>query len=183
MGYHGSAIENFHSILHNGLDDTFGRSTSIYGDGVYLSEDRDVGYSFVKAGKVALGGRTSPLFGEQFGLLACASVSKHPQVRHSHTASGAGAAQRYRDAAILVDGQRQLPPGYIVVTSPQHILIRYVLVYTNNASSAAIAAGGQRRVNICQYMFVFYILLLVLLAYYKYRNSVSFIMFKHSLGL
>jgi gamma-glutamylcysteine synthetase len=34
MGFHGSPLENFHSIVRNGLDHTYGKESSLFGDGI-----------------------------------------------------------------------------------------------------------------------------------------------------
>lgn len=40
LGFHGSPLENMHSIIRNGLDATFGKEGSLFGEGIYLSEDQ-----------------------------------------------------------------------------------------------------------------------------------------------
>lgn len=66
IAYHGSPLENFHSIIRNGLDDMFSKSSSIYGEGIYLSEDRDVSAQFVKPS--TLEGVKSVTFVDQIGV-------------------------------------------------------------------------------------------------------------------
>jgi len=76
IGFHGSVFENFHSIVRNGLDSTYGKETSLFGEGIYLSEDRDVAYSFLKCGKNYY---VNSIFGSQVGCIVCGEVIKHPK--------------------------------------------------------------------------------------------------------
>ena len=54
LAFHGSPIENFHSILHNGLKNMSGTrhmsTGAAFGDGIYLAQDLKVAHSFTKGG-------------------------------------------------------------------------------------------------------------------------------------
>ena len=91
-GFHGSPFENFHSIVRNGLDASFGKETSLFGDGIYLSEDqyeilayfsvyvcedfslpyREVAFSFLRPGR-NMAPRSST--GQLVGCLVCGEVA------------------------------------------------------------------------------------------------------------
>ncbi|XP_065911998.1 protein mono-ADP-ribosyltransferase PARP16-like [Dysidea avara] len=49
--YHGSRVENFHSILHNGLLGHMNK-TSLFGEGTYLSSDLIVAMTFSPSGNI-----------------------------------------------------------------------------------------------------------------------------------
>jgi len=147
IGYHGSTFENFHSILRNGLDATFSKQTSIYGEGIYLSEDRDVAYNFLKCGRNYA---SSSIFGERVGCLACCEILRHPKVRR--------AIDQTSQPGILVDGESHLPKGYIVVTDNDHVLVKHILVYSDYVSTKP---GRHKKLNLCFLIIILYTFILI----------------------
>jgi len=89
------------------------------------------------------------------GCLACCEVIKHPNVRFGTSKAN----QKYADPGILVDGESQLPPGYIVASQADHVLTRFVLVYTESTSPQT----QRRSYNVCLYLFLIYIISLLFL--------------------
>jgi len=146
MGFHGSGFENFHSILRNGLDTTFGKETSLYGDGIYLSEDRDVAYGFLKSGK---NWSANSIFGGQVGCIVCAEVARHPQGARFSSEKGSSGG------ITIADDDSKLPKGYIVVEDNEYVLVRYILLYKD------FYGNIKKKSNVCQFIALFYILLLV----------------------
>jgi len=122
IGFHGSVFENFHSIVRNGLDSTYGKETSLYGEGIYLSEDRDVAFSFLKCGKNFY---NNSIFGKQVGCIVCGEVIKHPE--HVRISSEKEAAT----GISISDDDAKLPKGYIVVENNDYVIVKYILVYEN----------------------------------------------------
>lgn len=167
MGHHGSALENFHSITRFGLDESFGRSSSIYGDGIYLSSDREVAHSFLKP---AMHGIAEMSIGDCIGLLTASEVALAPEeVRH------AGSLIKPRQS-LLDEQQQALPPGYIVSTSSHYVLTRFLLVTSERIStSPTSSAFNFRRLlpskKLLPWLIImFYILILVAIWYFKGRS-------------
>jgi len=122
MGFHGSPLENFHSIVRNGLDHTYGKETSLFGDGIYLSSDRDVAFSFLKPGPNCY---THSLYGERMGCIVCAEVAcKSKIVRQSKEGSS-------NASGIAIDADNSLPKGYIVSEENECVQVKYILIYNN----------------------------------------------------
>jgi len=154
IGFHGSPFENFHSILRNGLDSTFGKETSLYGEGIYLSSDRDVAFSFLKNAKNFA---KNSILGDRLGCLVCAEVACNPKaVRISPEEA------KLRNLPENTDPQ--LPKGYIVVGENDYVCIKYILLYKN----FGVFTEQGKKVNICKYLAVFYVA--VLLALWMMRS-------------
>ena len=83
-GFHGTAFHNLHSILHNGLLNFSGmkmqRNGALYGQGVYLSEDFDVAFSFCSGAK----GLDNSIIGTRLRVLLVCEV---PEELHQRVAS------------------------------------------------------------------------------------------------
>jgi hypothetical protein len=154
MGYHGSEFSNFYSILHNGLDATFGKETSLYGEGIYLSEDRDVAYSFLKCGKNSY---ANSCLGSQVGCIVCCEVVKHP--KYSRFSS----EQTNNSPITVSDDESKLPKGYIVVEDNSYVLVKYILVYKD------FHGDVKTKTNFCQVIAFCYIAFLLIL--YIMRSS------------
>uniref|UniRef100_A0A6B2LAY4 Poly [ADP-ribose] polymerase n=1 Tax=Arcella intermedia TaxID=1963864 RepID=A0A6B2LAY4_9EUKA len=147
LGFHGSAFENFHSILRNGLDNFFRKETSLFGEGIYLSEDRDVAFSFLKFGRNSY---KNTKFGDQVGCIVCGEVIKNPKhVRLSDE-------KKENSGGIHISEKSKLPKGYIVVENNKYVQIRYLLVYENFVSKT-------KKRNICEMVALVYAVLLIIL--------------------
>eukprot|EP01112_Ceratiomyxa_fruticulosa_P015794 TRINITY_DN469_c0_g1_i9.p1 TRINITY_DN469_c0_g1~~TRINITY_DN469_c0_g1_i9.p1 ORF type:complete len:333 (+),score=33.86 TRINITY_DN469_c0_g1_i9:134-1132(+) len=151
--FHGSQFENFWSILNKGLQVRFSKETSIFGDGIYLSDDPLVAHNFVQSNKVwensALGGR--------LGCVCGCEVLSHPDVRKGRRGNTNG---------IMVD--HQLPESYIVVQRNHHLLVKYLLVYSEpKVIKYANSSSTMRRLMSSSMVVFLYILLLILIACVK----------------
>jgi hypothetical protein len=123
MGHHGSSLENFHSIVRFGLDESFGRSSSIFGEGIYFSQDREVAHSFLKQGAHQVSGTQ---LGSQFGMMTATEVINHPtDVRHA-------SSPPHPSGISLDDSSKPLPPGYLISTSSKLTLTRFLLVFPDS---------------------------------------------------
>ena len=95
------------------------RNGCIFGEGVYLSTDPGVAYSFCKAGT----GWTHSFCGSRVRyLLVCEVAGKHA-LRTEATTSMSGSR---KEAATL----SSVPNTYVLVKNSDLVKIRYVLVYT-----------------------------------------------------
>lgn len=140
MGHHGSPLENFHSITRFGLDESYGRASSIYGEGIYLSADREVAFSFLQWSKHGLDENMKlSHLGEKLGLMTCTEVIKEPnQVRHD--ASSPSTQPRN---ALLDPTEEELPPGYIISKSSQLVLTKYLLVFSESTGKQGTSSESQ----------------------------------------
>jgi len=131
--YHGTALENFHSILMNGFLSHFNKA-ALYGEGTYFSTDLSVCMGFIAAGQAW--GKSA--IGSKLSCVAVCDVVKHPSV----TLPG-GVVRRDLDRASSVGGDRA-PDTYVVVPNNDHIRIRYLFVYAEQtaAPATAVAAGA-----------------------------------------
>ncbi|KAF1400772.1 Mono [ADP-ribose] polymerase PARP16, partial [Spheniscus magellanicus] len=74
--FHGSRLENFHSILHNGLHCHLNR-TSLFGEGTYLTSDLSLALLYSPHG---LGWQQSAL-GSILSCVAVCEIIDHPDVK------------------------------------------------------------------------------------------------------
>nr|XP_009913399.1 PREDICTED: mono [ADP-ribose] polymerase PARP16 [Haliaeetus albicilla] len=74
--FHGSRLENFHSILHNGLHCHLNR-TSLFGEGTYLTSDLSLALLYSPHG---LGWQQSAL-GSTLSCVAVCEIIDHPDVK------------------------------------------------------------------------------------------------------
>lgn len=146
IGFHGSPLENFHSIARNGLDLTYGKETSLFGDGIYLSSDRDVAFSFLKPGP---NGYAHSQYGERMGCIVCAEVACKPKVVRMSSENGS--------SGIAIDADNSLPKGYIVAEENECVQAKYILIYNN------FLVPTQSKNKFCLAIAVFYVLFLILM--------------------
>jgi len=164
IGFHGSPLENFHSILRNGLDHTYGKETSLFGDGIYLSTDRDVAFSFLKPGPNCY---SHSLFGARIGCIVCAEVACKPKVvRQSLERTGL--------AGITIETDNSLPKGYIVSEENECVQAKYILIYNN------FLAPTKSKNNVCITIAILYIFFLVALWLLKSMPLKRFLLYSHA---
>eukprot|EP00878_Enallax_costatus_P031424 GHUV01034367.1.p1 GENE.GHUV01034367.1~~GHUV01034367.1.p1 ORF type:complete len:237 (+),score=61.79 GHUV01034367.1:678-1388(+) len=155
--YHGTDFRNVHSILHNGLLAASGtrlQSTgAVFGSGIYLAENFNVAYSFCTARE----GWCGSSIGKYLRCVLLCEVDMDTAVRGSSTRQTA---------------TNGLPEKYILVPRPQGVVVRYLLVFTDDAllGHTNPAAGGQSgrarhgAAAVCAYVTAAYIVLMLLLA-------------------
>ena len=131
LGFHGSALENFHSILRNGLrnmsNTRYMRTGAAFGDGVYLSTDISVAASFTAYSD---GCKHSRWHG-RVGCIAVCDVVNHPSIE--------AARRKARD--------EQDRDSYLVVEDDRYIHLRHILLFhddseTRQAASSSASADG-----------------------------------------
>eukprot|EP01102_Stenamoeba_stenopodia_P003346 TRINITY_DN132_c0_g1_i1.p1 TRINITY_DN132_c0_g1~~TRINITY_DN132_c0_g1_i1.p1 ORF type:complete len:346 (+),score=59.59 TRINITY_DN132_c0_g1_i1:83-1120(+) len=146
-GFHGSAVENWHSILMNGFSNGFTKN-AIFGDGVYFSEDPDVAFNFVKFGRFWKG---QSKIGDMIGGMALCEVVNLPGAVETHQESDRSSSE--------------IPRYYIVVKDERCIKMRYLFVY--NSGPAKGAASSILR----NYLFLFVIIYILFLLVLRFSNS------------
>eukprot|EP00795_Rhopilema_esculentum_P005965 gene5965-11318_t len=116
FGYHGSRLDNFYSILHNGLQVHMTKN-ALFGEGVYLSEDVAVTLPYSKTGDIW----KHSSFGHQMSCIAVCEIVDHPLVK-CKVKNGNQSRSRAKDTQA-----GDVPEKYFVVTSSDLLRLKYVL--------------------------------------------------------
>ncbi|ELW71288.1 Poly [ADP-ribose] polymerase 16, partial [Tupaia chinensis] len=122
--FHGSRLENFHSIVHNGLHCHLNK-TSLFGEGTYLTSDLSLALIYSPHG---LGWQHS-LLGPILSCVAVCEVIDHPDVKCQAKKKDSKEIDRRR-ARIKHSEGGDVPPKYFVVTNNQLLRVKYLLVYS-----------------------------------------------------
>jgi len=188
LAFHGTSAENLHSILRCGLlnmsNTQLQRNGAMFGEGVYLSTDPAVAYSFCKAGD----GWEQSYFGSRVRYLLVCEVARPS---HHSDSSSSGTARNPGSHLRKEVNSNGVPQNYILVQNSDLVKIRFVFVYseptrvqrriasspmakpngvTQRPSSQSTSAAGHmenlrlvqafRRVDWCKAFIVLYIALL-----------------------
>ncbi|XP_035943093.1 protein mono-ADP-ribosyltransferase PARP16 isoform X2 [Halichoerus grypus] len=127
--FHGSRLENFHSIIHNGLHCHLNK-TSLFGEGTYLTSDLSLALIYSPHG---LGWQRS-LLGPILSCVAVCEVIDHPDVKCQMKKKDSKEIDRRR-ARIKHSEGGDIPPKYFVVTNNQLLRVKYLLVYSQKQPS------------------------------------------------
>ncbi|XP_007436965.1 mono [ADP-ribose] polymerase PARP16 [Python bivittatus] len=122
--FHGSRLENFHSILHNGLQCHLNR-TSLFGEGTYLTSDLSLALLYSPH---SLGWQRS-MMGPILSCVAVCEVIDHPDVKCQVKKKDSKEIDRRRARVKNSEGG-DVPQKYFVVTNNQLIRVKYLLVYS-----------------------------------------------------
>lgn len=126
--YHGSRLDNFYSILHNGLASHMNK-TSIFGEGTYLSSELSVSMIYSPTG---IGWEHSELADSLSCVTLCEMIDD-PAVKCqdksiSSDNDGSEANLRHRANAGPSEGG-DVPEKYYVVQNNEVIRVKYLLVF------------------------------------------------------
>lgn len=122
--FHGSRLENFHSIIHNGLHCHLNK-TSLFGEGTYLTSDMSLALIYSPYGH----GWQRSLLGLILSCVAVCEVIDHPDVKCQTKKKDSQEIDRRR-ARIKHSEGGDIPPKYFVVTNNQLLRVKYLLVYS-----------------------------------------------------
>ncbi|XP_060611596.2 protein mono-ADP-ribosyltransferase PARP16 [Anolis sagrei] len=122
--FHGSRLENFHSIVHNGLQCHLNR-TSLFGEGTYLTSDLSLALLYSPHG---LGWQRS-LMGPVLSCVAVCEIIDHPDVKCQVQKKDSKEIDKKRARVRNSEGG-DVPQKYFVVTNNQLIRVKYLLVYS-----------------------------------------------------
>eukprot|EP01088_Endostelium_zonatum_P001663 TRINITY_DN12001_c0_g1_i1.p1 TRINITY_DN12001_c0_g1~~TRINITY_DN12001_c0_g1_i1.p1 ORF type:complete len:307 (-),score=55.90 TRINITY_DN12001_c0_g1_i1:3-923(-) len=147
IAYHGSAFQNFYSILNNGLNIDFSKrqknelfpKQNLYGEGIYLSTNPLVSQNFVQMGRA----RPHSPYEEYGALSVCQVVNSEEMVKKPDVNGGAG--------------QRD----YIVVLGNQYVQLKYILVYVK------LRKGNSKNVAIMWITFGMICIFVILFMFFK----------------
>lgn len=169
--YHGSRLENFHSIIHYGLQGHLNKN-SVFGEGTYLSSELSVSLQYSPVG---LSWQMSNV-GNQLSCIAVCEIIDDPSVKcqmqeSRGTTRSIGSRSRIADS---IGGE--VPEKYYVVQNNDVVRVRYLLVYAEKNSPPP-----QRRIArfLQRYKFIivvgFYVVLLFLLGVVKSPKFQSYV--------
>ncbi|XP_067013516.1 protein mono-ADP-ribosyltransferase PARP16 [Anabrus simplex] len=129
--FHGSRLENFHSILHHGLQQHMNKN-SLFGRGIYLSSELSVSLPYSPMGYAW--GRS--LLGSQLSCIALCEMINHPDVKCQDEESGPS-------RSITTDSiGGEVPKKYFVVLNSDLVRVRYLLVYSKHFQGASTSDGS-----------------------------------------
>ncbi|XP_062946647.1 protein mono-ADP-ribosyltransferase PARP16 isoform X2 [Cynocephalus volans] len=129
--FHGSRLENFHSIIHNGLHCHLNK-TSLFGEGTYLTSDLSLALIYSPHGH----GWQHSLLGPILSCVAVCEVIDHPDVKCQTKKKDSKEIDRRR-ARIKHSEGGDIPPKYFVVTNNQLLRVKYLLVYSQKQPKRA----------------------------------------------
>lgn len=127
VSYHASALDNFHSIVHNGLDVNYSKKAdqNLYGEGIYLSTDAGVCMSFISYGR----NWANSAFGPRVGAMVGCEVAADPL----HVTRGIGDAGG--------SGQNGgMPEQYVLATDNECVRVKYFCNATKKQQHAGLTA-------------------------------------------
>uniref|UniRef100_A0A8D2LUX6 Poly [ADP-ribose] polymerase n=1 Tax=Varanus komodoensis TaxID=61221 RepID=A0A8D2LUX6_VARKO len=167
--FHGSHLENFHSIVHNGLHCHLNR-TSLFGEGTYLTSDLSLALLYSPHG---LGWQRS-VMGPILSCVAVCEIIDHPDVKCQAKKKDSKEIDKKRARVKNSEGG-DVPQKYFVVTNNQLIRVKYLLVYSQkqHRSSAGQSWLSKHRFAV---IMILYLLLLIIIgasnspAFLYYRN-------------
>ncbi|CAB4059039.1 PARP16 [Lepeophtheirus salmonis] len=124
-GYHGSKLQNFYSILSNGLQQ-HRNEVSLFGQGIYLSTDLNVVQYFSGSST----NWNKSILGAQSNCVLLCECYDHPDVKMSSSDPSRG----------FIEGSEggRVPDKYIVVRSNDLIINKYLFVYSRGNSKFQI---------------------------------------------
>ncbi|XP_005990180.1 protein mono-ADP-ribosyltransferase PARP16 [Latimeria chalumnae] len=122
--FHGSRLENFHSIVHNGLHCHLNK-TSLFGEGTYLTSDLSLALLYSPHGN----GWQQSILGPVLSCVAVCEIIDHPDVKCQVKKKDSNGLDRSR-ARVRDSEGGDVPQKYFVVTNNQLLRLKYLLVYS-----------------------------------------------------
>jgi len=131
--YHGSRLDNFFSIINNGLN-THMNKVAVFGEGTYLSSELSVSLLYSPAAEVT---KTSML-GARLGCVAVCQMIDDPSVKCQVKD---GTSANIRNRAQASKETDAVPEKYYVVQRNDILRVKYLLVYKEESSQAGSHTG------------------------------------------
>ncbi|KAK2583882.1 hypothetical protein KPH14_001156 [Odynerus spinipes] len=116
--FHGSRLENFHSIIHYGLQQNMCKR-SLFGKGIYLSSELGVSLPYSPVGY----GWGGSVLGSEMSCVALCELINHPDIKKRDSGHNA-------QSTISNPLSERVPNKYYLVTNSDLVRIRYLLVYS-----------------------------------------------------
>ncbi|KZC12652.1 Poly [ADP-ribose] polymerase 16 [Dufourea novaeangliae] len=118
FAFHGSRLENFHSIIHYGLQQSMCKK-SLFGRGIHLSSELGVSLQYSLVGY----GWGGSVLGSEMSCLALCELINHVDVKTGD--SETNARNITRDSVC-----GRVPNKYYLVTNSELVRVRYLLIYS-----------------------------------------------------
>ncbi|XP_067090590.1 protein mono-ADP-ribosyltransferase PARP16 isoform X2 [Osmerus mordax] len=166
--FHGSRLENFHSIIHNGLHCHLNK-TSLFGEGTYLTSDLSMAVLYSPHSN----GWRESLLGPLLSCVAMCEVIDHPDVK-CQVKSKDKTIDRQRSRARNSEGG-EVPQKYFVVTNNQLLRVKYLFVYSQRRHLSRHSRGTSWLVR--HHFAIMMSLYLLLLIFIGAFNSTTFLSF------
>nr|XP_055049298.1 protein mono-ADP-ribosyltransferase PARP16 isoform X1 [Misgurnus anguillicaudatus] len=171
--FHGSRLENFHSIIHNGLHCHLNK-TSLFGEGTYLTSDLSMAILYSPHGN----GWRESILGPLLSCIALCEIIDHPDVKCQVKNKDSENFDRKRLRARNSEGG-EVPEKYFVVTNNELLRVKYLLVYSQRRSRSRHSRGTSWLVrHHFAIMMGLYLLLLIFIGAF---NSTAFQSFWHKM--
>ncbi|XP_033634543.1 protein mono-ADP-ribosyltransferase PARP16-like [Asterias rubens] len=172
--YHGSRLDNFYSIIHNGLYAHMNKN-SLFGEGTYLSSDICVSMPYSPVGK----GWEGSSLGTTLSCVLVCELIDHPDVKcqtRDRSSSNTDGPRRSH-APKSVGGE--VPEKYYVVTNNEVVRVKYVLVFADSAKPKRLAQSRSKVTTfVCNHIFALcmfgYLLVLLLIGLMNSRTFQTF---------
>ncbi|XP_062998523.1 protein mono-ADP-ribosyltransferase PARP16 [Elgaria multicarinata webbii] len=169
--FHGSRLENFHSILHNGLHCHLNR-TSLFGEGTYLTSDLSLALLYSPHG---LGWQRSTM-GPVLSCVAVCEIIDHPDVKCQAKKKDSKEIDKKRARVRNSEGG-DVPQKYFVVTNNQLIRVKYLLVYSQKQHRRPASQSWVSKHRFAVTMILYLLLLIIIGA----SNSPAFLYYWNKL--
>lgn len=131
FGFHGSRLENFHSILHHGLQQHLTKN-ALFGRGIYLSSELSVSLPYSPMGY----GWGRSVLGDQMSCVALCEMIDHPDVKCQNEAAD-------KNRALNSDSiGGEVPKKYYVVVNSDLVRVRYLLIYSRPSHGKSRERSG-----------------------------------------
>uniref|UniRef100_A0A8C6U2N0 Poly [ADP-ribose] polymerase n=1 Tax=Neogobius melanostomus TaxID=47308 RepID=A0A8C6U2N0_9GOBI len=159
--FHGSRLENFHSIIHNGLHCHLNKN-SVFGEGTYLTSDLSMAVLYSPHSS----GWRESLLGSMLSCVALCEVIDHPDVKCQVKKKGMSRAKNSEGGDV--------PQKYFVVTNNQLLRVKYLLVYSQKRHLSRLVRSSWLLRHHFVIMMSLYLLLLILIGAFNSSSFVSF---------
>lgn len=167
--FHGSRLENFHSIIHNGLHCHLNKN-SVFGEGTYLTSDLSMAVLYSPHSS----GWRESLLGPMLSCVALCEVIDHPDVKGQVKNKDSEIIDRQRSRAKNSEGG-DVPQKYFVVTNNQLLRVKYLLVYSQRRHTLRNSRSPSFMLrHHFVIMMSLYLLLLILIGAFNSSSFVSF---------
>ncbi|KAJ3639501.1 hypothetical protein Zmor_002859 [Zophobas morio] len=119
LAYHGSAVDNFYSILKVGLQQHFSLEKEVlFGNGIYLSNELSVSAHYAPFGQTW----TNSSLGSQHSVIAiCELINDIEKVKCRDSQN--------KKRSLNKDSLHEIPEKYFVVTDSDMVRVKYLMVY------------------------------------------------------
>ncbi|XP_044577189.1 protein mono-ADP-ribosyltransferase PARP16 isoform X1 [Cotesia glomerata] len=117
--YHGSRLDNFHSIIHYGIQQHMSQN-GLFGKGIYLSSELEVSLHWAHSGY----GWGGSMLGRELSCVALCELVDHPDVKKGDTEEPSN--------SLKIAVGKKVPNKYYLALNSDLVRIRYILVYSKD---------------------------------------------------